>query len=219
LTEGGSTVVVSAIDVEESAFLSLLFSVGHVVVAASCIPATSSAIALFVTHHTAEKATTAASFSIVASFAVIVALVISVVSPDRVGCGSIIAELAVAANGLIVVSYTMVGSTASVAICIVLTQSLIIVPEPVVAGCSIVDNIAAHSHILVAVTEAVMRSATVHNVAVLGHWSIVTHALVCGSAATEMAVPIVATIAVVGIIVGRIIAATEQTHLCVLPVG
>lgn len=116
LPEGGASVVVPAVNVEQSAFLAFLLAVGHVLVGAVSTAATLGAVSLFMAHHAGEEA--AASFSVVSAFAVVVAVIVTVVSSDRVGCGAIVAELAVAVDGLIVVSNAMV---AVVPECVVLT--------------------------------------------------------------------------------------------------
>lgn len=217
LTEGWSAVVVPAVDVEEGALLAFLLSVGHVLVVAVSLSAALGPIALLMTHHPGEKA--AASFSIVSGLAIVVAVVVAIVSPDCVGSGAVVAELAIAVHGLIIFSYAMVGI---VVICAVLAQWLVIVAQTVMAGRSIVDYIAVLPIVLIVMAETIVSVPIVDSIAVLGHWHIVAHAVVRGTATTEMAVPVLIAVTVVGvviIIVIRVIAATEQAHACVRRAG
>jgi uncharacterized membrane protein YidH (DUF202 family) len=79
----------------------------------------------------------------------------------------------------------------------------------------IVDDVAVLSHIRFVMTEATVSVSIVGKVAALGHWYIISHAMVRGSAAIETAVPIlIAIVRVIAIIVGRIIAAAEEAHVC-----
>ena len=168
--------------------------------------------ALAVASHTVEEAAAAAAAS--SGVATVVVGVVVIVSAADDVSGAICAEVVALADILIVVPETVVRAIIAEG---VLACSLIIASKSVMGVCGVIAEGVVGAHPLIAVSKAVGIVAILKDIAVLCHWRVII-ALADPrkrvAVTDDVAVPIsIAAIGIVVIVVSRIIAATEETHL------